>query len=289
MNKKYRASIEQIAIDNEKNSNKAMLPIYKQQKDELDKLNSLLGKLFIDNGVTGTLNMSTSQKANIGVKTLLTNMGKRLGDAEIKKVTSIISDVYKDNYYKNAYEMENNFKVDLKFNMLKKEYVNAAVNQKYKGAMFSDRIWSNKASLIDKLQSGLVNTMNGNGTLQQVAKNIRETFNATASESQRLINTENARVQSQAIDDIGTSSGVEEQLYSATLENHTCAECGSLDGTTYAIDDDSKPEIPEHPNCRCCYINVPYEGWQATQRKDGNTGELIDNTTYAEWSANKGI
>ena len=289
MNKKYRKMIEQIKVDSEAYTDKKMEPIYKAQKDELDVLNVLLGGLFIKFSIDGLLKMNSSQKADIGVKTLLKDMGKRLGNDEVEKVTSIISNVYSDTYYKNAFVQDIGLKIDIKFNILKKEFIDAAVNAKYKGDLFSDRIWTNKADMIDKLQASLIKTMNGETTINKVAKDIKDTFNVKAYESKRLVNTEMARCQSQASVDIANDIGIEKHMWSATLDLLTNPEDASFDGKLFDVNDDSEPQIPLHPNCRCEWVNEAYPGWQPTQRRDNETKEVIDYVQYDEWKSNKGI
>jgi SPP1 gp7 family putative phage head morphogenesis protein len=177
--------------------------------------------------------------------------------------------------------------INTKFDILKPEYVDAAVNAKYKEELFSDRIWTNKADMIDKLQSSIVGAMKGDVTIDKIGQQISNTFNSTAYESQRLVNTEVARVQTQASEDMGRDTGVEQVMWSATLENNTCDECAALDGNTYPIDD--APDCPAHPECVCCLINVPYEGWSPTSRKDNETGDIIDYTNYTDWAKEKDV
>ncbi len=290
MDKIYKASIEQIKIDGENYVAKQMLPVYAAQKVELDKLHGVVGMMYIKFASKGLLVMNAKQQASMNFANKLKVMAKGLGTSEVAKVTDILSNVYKDTYYKNAFVQDSGLKVGIKFDMLKQEYVDAAVNTEYAGEMFDTRIWKNKASMIDTLQSSLIDAMKGNTTIDKIASNIKSTFNVTAYESQRLVNTENARVQSQANDDIGMSSGVSQQMYSATLDNKTSEECQADDQKVWDIDDPDKVTPPEnHPNCRCCLINMPFPGWTPTQRKDNETGTLIDNTDYNSWKQVKGI
>jgi SPP1 gp7 family putative phage head morphogenesis protein len=288
MDKIYRKQIEQISIDNEDYTDDEMKPIYAEQKKSLDGLHTVVGALFIAYAVNGLLKMNASQKANSGIKEHLKTMGKDLGDSEIAKVTDILAKTYSDTYYKNAFVMDSGIKVDLKFDILKKEFIDAAVNQKFKEELFSDRIWKNKADMIDKLQSSITECMKGNTTIDKIVKDIRDTFNTTAYESQRLVQTENARIQTQASYDIGISSGVEKVMWSATLDSKTAEEDADLDGKVWGINEDH-PEPPLHPSCRCCLINVPYEGWTPTQRKDNETKDIIDYKDYATWKNDKGV
>ena len=173
---------------------------------------------------------------------------------------------------------------NIKFDIIKPEFVNAAVNQKFKGELFSDRIWKNKAGMIDQLQGSMVDAMNGKTTIDKVARELKTTYNTSAYESRRLVNTEMARVQTQASYDIGISAGVEEIMWSATLDNLTATKDAELDGIVWGIKE-NHPMPPLHPNCRCVLINVPYKGWQPTQRKNNISKELIDYVDYNNWKS----
>lgn len=285
----YRKRIEQIKIDGENYADLAMRDVYSEQSAALDELHKTIGKIYIDHAKAGFLTLSGTEKAQItaNMKAYLKSMGSKLGDNEVKKVTDILENVFKDTYYKNIYTLESGMTVNLKFNILKKEFVAAAVNQKYKGEMFSDRIWSNKADMIDKLQSSIIGAMKGDTTIDKIGRQIRDTFNVGAYESQRLVQTETARVQTQAGDDMARDTGIEQQMWSATLESQTCSECASLDGKTFSIDE--APDCPDHPECRCCLINVPYAGWSPTARRDNETKEIINYENYDDWAKDKGI
>ena len=106
MNKQYREQIEQVAIDNETYTDKSMKAVYKEQKKSLDSLLSLLGELYIKYSVDGVLKMTSKQKASVGLKTILKDIGRELGKSEVEKVKNTLTDVYEDTYYKNAYILE---------------------------------------------------------------------------------------------------------------------------------------------------------------------------------------
>ena len=294
INSQYQKMITQIKIDADDFADEQMQTVYKNQKDHLTELHKYLGLLFIAYAVDGLLKVTPYQKSNIlsDLNSKLTSMAKDMGNTEANKVTDILKKNYTDTYYKNAYAMDSGLNVNLKFNMLKKEYIDAAVNNPIDGEIFSNRIWQNKAAVVNKVKQGITNAMNGDTTIDKLGKDIQTAFNIGAYESQRLVRTENARVQSQAIDDIGRNSGCNQQMYCATLEANTCAKCAELDGQYFDIDDDSKPQIPEdtHPGCRCLYINVPpVENWKPTKRKDNSSKEIIDYEDYSQWLKDKGI
>lgn len=292
LNPMYQKMIEQIKIDAEKYADEQMKSVYANQKSNLDELHKYLGMLYIKNATDGLLNITPQQKkvliANIDKK--LKDMGKNLGKQEIDQVTNILSDTYPMVYYHNAYVIDGGIKDALKFDILRPEYIDAAVNNPIDGKLFSERIWTNKADLVDNVKQGIVDAMNGDIHLDKLARNIRQQFNVAAYESQRLVRNENARVQSQAIDDLGRNVGVTKQLYSATLDGKTSEECAALDGHVYDIDDPDKVVPPEnHPLCRCILINMPSDDWRPSKRLDNETRELIDYKDYATWAKEKGI
>jgi len=291
INPNYRKKIEDIKVEGEDFADSAMKDVYLEQKEALDEVHNMVGKIYINYAAAGLLVLTSAQKSQIiaNVKNTLKEMGQKLGKSEIDKVTAILGNVFKDTYYQNAYIMESGLKVELKFNILKQEFINSAVNKEFIGEMFSDRIWTNKAEMIDKLQLSIIEAMKGNVHLDKVGRDIRDTFNVTAYESQRLVRTETARIQTQATYDIAKSTGVKQQMYSATLDMKTNPKDAIYDGKIYDIDDPDKPSIPMHPNCRCCWINVPYDGWSPTARKDNESKKIIDYKDYESWSKAKGI
>jgi len=287
---KYRKQIEQIVLDNEDYVDEGMKTVYSNQKDALNDVHNFIGALFIAYAIDGLIKVNSSQKAIITSNTnkKLKTIGKSLGQNEVEKITSILKSTYQESYYKNAYILDSGMKIKLKFDILSQKFIDAAVNSKYKDELFSDRIWKNKADMIDKLSNSLTDAMKGDTTIDKIGRDIKNTFNVAAYESQRLVNTENARVQTQASYDIGISTGVKQVMWSATLDGKTADEDASLDGKIWDIDEDH-PEPPLHPSCRCCLINVPYEGWTPTQRKDNETKDIIDYKNYDQWLVDKGI
>ena len=284
INQQYQKMITQIKIDADEFADQQMQTVYRNQKDNLDEIHKYLGLLYVKYAVDGLLKVTLYQKNNI-----LSDLNSKLKNTEVTQVTDILKKNYADTYYKNAYVMDSGLNINLKFDILKKEYIDAAVNNPIDGEVFSDRIWSNKIDVADKVKQGIIDAMNGDTTIDKIGQDIQKTFNVGAYESQRLVNTENARVQGQAIDDIGENAGCSKQMYCATLEANTCSECAEFDGQYYDIDDDNKPDIPFHPNCRCLYINVPPVGWKPSVRKDNEKGDIIDYNEYNKWLKNKNI
>lgn len=285
INPKYRRIIEQINADGEKYANEEMKEVYKEQAKARDDVQKIVSTLFIKFATDGFLKLTQAQKDKLvhEIGEMLKSIGKNLGNKEIDKITSILEDVYIDTYYKNAFVMDLGISKNLKFDLLDEEIVNKTINKKIDGMLFSDRIWQNKATLIDKLKQSISECMDGKTTIDKIGRDISRIFNVGAYESHRLAVTELTRVQAKAQEDIAKSIGIKQQMWSATLDIHTCERCGALDGKIFDIDDPNRPQMPLHPFDRCCWINVPNEDWKPDKRIDNLTKENIDWTDYKEW------
>ncbi len=290
INPQYRKMIEQIRLDSEKYADEQMREVYSDQKGKLDELHSFIGLLYIKYSIDGLLKLNGSQKAPViaEIDSKLKAIGKDLGEKEVSKVRSILDKTYKDTYYKNAYVLDSGMKIDLKFDIPKQQFVDTSVNAKFKESTFSDRIWNNKAAMIDKLKKSIVEASKGNTTIDKIAKDIQHTFNVSAYDSNRLVATETARVAIKAQEQIGIDSGCKEVMWSATLDSRTAPYDASLDGKVWEINENHpEPVLDTHPRCRCVLINVPFEDWRPTKRKDNETKDIIDYKDYNDWYNNK--
>jgi len=288
----YQSKIEDIKLESESLPDNMMKSVYSKQKASLEELQSMIGKMFVDYDTeNGMLKITRQQQSKLSVemKAKLKEMGITLANSEVGAVTSILEEVYTTTYYMNAWVLEEGMAASLKFNILKPEVINKAVNTKFEKKLFSDRIWANKGAMIDKLQASLIGAFKGEISVDKIGREIKTTFNTSAYESKRLVVTECARIQTQATNDIAKSTGIKTQMYSATLDNKTSEFCQKHDSKIYNIDDPNKPKIPAHPFCRSYYANIPYDGWSPTQRKDNITGKLIPNVDYKTWKKDKGI
>src|SRR5699024_12238097 len=115
--------------------------------------------------------------------------------------------------------------------------------------------------------------------------------NSKSYQSQRLNRTESSRIINKAQEQFYKEIGVKEVIYTATLDNRTSDICRGLDGKRFKLDDPNKPKIPEntHPNCRSCYLGVPFDDYELSKRKDNISKINIKYKTYEEWAKVKGV
>ena len=157
------------------------------------------------------------------------------------------------------------------------EMVHSIVNASFHNATFSDRIWMHqdvlKNQLSSLLQTGLIQGRNP----RQLAVELRKYFNVSIGNSERLMRTELARVQTSAQKRSFEKNGFEE--YEFIANGTACEKCAGLDGQHFKVTKmmPGTNAPPMHPNCRCSTAayqdSAEYEAWLDFLDKGGSTEE----------------
>jgi SPP1 gp7 family putative phage head morphogenesis protein len=148
--------------------------------------------------------------------------------------------------------------------------IQAIVNSSFLTATWSDRLWDNQDALrseLDRLLNrGVVQGLNP----RELARELRNKFDTSIYNSERLLRTEMARVQQDVFQDSMEQAGIEQYEYIA--EPTACDICSALDGEIFDVSD-AEPGVnayPMHPNCRCSQAAyVSREEWDAGLRERG--------------------
>lgn len=171
------------------------------------------------------------------------------------------------------------------YDLVRQEMIDRAINTIIDGKNFSSRVWDNTNDLANRIYNDVLECVRTGKRPNAIAKKIKDDFGSSAYQAKRLVQTELARVVSDAQIDIYKSSGVVKKvMWTATLESNTCDYCADLDGKYFDMDD--APKIPAHPNCRCCYVPV-VDGWKAKTRADNETKTEVNYQTFEEWRNSK--
>lgn len=175
--------------------------------------------------------------------------------------------------------------------VLKNEkYAHAIVNASFKNATYSDRIWMYqgmlKAELEGLITSGLIRGQNP----KKLAKHLEKRFGVSASNAERLMVTELARVQTEAQKQSFIRNGFEEYEFVACSNTDVCSVCRELDGKHFKVEDMMPGENapPMHPGCHCSVAaytdEEAYEEWINSYQKHGLNFEtwkqLHEEETY---------
>src|SRR5699024_5850490 len=137
-----------------------------------------------------------------------------------------------------------------------KKELTAMVNASFKNATWSTRLWDNQSALKSALNRELNRAMVQGLNPRETAKNIRDQFGASVSNSERLMRTEQARIRTDIFVDSAKQMGIEE--YEWIAEPTACDECSELDGKVFKLKDIVVGETgtPRHPSCMCSLAMV---------------------------------
>jgi len=285
-----QSDIQKIGDDAEKLASKQQRKLMLAYKKSLNDVRGQIGVIYAKHAVDGVLSVSNQQRLAI-LKSLdgqLKTMYSELGKLDQQITLDTLQKVYETSYYQTLYNIDRGLSVSVSFTLLNPKIINQAVNTSYKGATFSDRIWSNKKLMVARLKADVNKAIIEGKSIDKLAKNIKNTFGTTAYESKRLIQNEVKNVTTKAQEKIyEESSVVPNVMWVSTLDGVTRDEHIELDGKTWGKGE-SHPSPSDFVMCRCTIVPV-VNGWNPSKRIDNETKEIIPYQTYKEWSKSKGI
>ena len=254
---------------------KELLKLLKEkQKRIIEKINSIILTHLDENGKVTLDSQFISQ-----VHDAITEELNQLNKEEKKIVEDALIDAYSESYKQTSDLL--NLKKD--WDILRSEFVKQAVDTPIKGTRFSTAIWKNTNDLANRIHDDVLDIVRNGTRYNEVSKRIKDDFGVKAYEAKRLVNTELAKTVNAAQLEVYKNSGfVQTVLWTATLESNTCEKCGNLDGEQFRLD--SAPELPMHPNCRCCLIPV-VDGHLPKMRANNETKKSQRYTTFKEWNS----
>ena len=157
------------------------------------------------------------------------------------------------------------------------------------GKNFSARIWDNRKQLATSLQNDFIQALIAGDGTATMSEAIAKRMNTSYNNANRLVETELARVHSQAFMDCMAELDVDAVEILATLDSKTSPICRRMDGKIVQRKD-AKPGITIPPfHCHCRSTTVPYiPAVYGTERaaRDPKTGKTVfvdGELDYGEW------
>ena len=208
------------------------------------------------------------------------------------EVSKHIKDVYKESYYRTAYEIQKGVGVGSNFAALNDRLIEKVVSKPWlaDGKNFSDRIWGNKTQLINQLHTSLSQMCITGAGPDKAISQIASKMNVSKANAGRLVMTESAYFSSTAQKECFKKLDVERYEIVATLDGHTSDICQEMDGKVFKMSEyeEGVTAPPFHVNCRSC--TAPYfddeftKGEQRAARdEEGDTYYVPADMTYKEW------
>lgn len=138
------------------------------------------------------------------------------------------------------------------------KFVDTVANASFQGATFSERIWGNLGALKADLDRLLIRSITQGRNPRELARELRNLFESSKFEAERLMRTETARVQIAVQMKSYLENEIDEYLFIA--EPDACKKCSAAarksEKEPFSV---AKSEIglntpPMHPNCRCSTV-----------------------------------
>lgn len=211
---------------------------------------------------------------------------------QLDQLDSSMRELYQEGYYRTAFELQKGFRIGFPIAAVDQNKLDKLIKKPWApdGKNFSDRIWQNKAKLINEVHTELTRMCITGAAPDAAIRNIAKKMNTSRYNAGRLVMTEAAYFGSVSQKDCFNDLDVEQYEICATLDSYTTPLCQSLDGKVFDMKDYEAGVTapPFHVFCRTC--TVPYfndeftEGeMRAARGADGKTYYVPADMKYPEW------
>ncbi len=200
-----------------------------------------------------------------------------------------ISDIYKESYYKSAFEIQKSTGSGKLLPPPKDMDNLMGLPWKIDDNSISDRIWKDKSKMMREIEREIAIDINTGRSPQISAENISQKLGVAKSNAKRLILTEEARFGSIAQMNSYKEMGIERYEILATLDLRTSKICQDMDGMIFFVKDyDIGVNAPPfHPRCRT--VTIPYfeDDIKSTRAardiESDKTHYISSDMTYETW------
>ena len=204
-----------------------------------------------------------------------------------------ISKVYKDVYYRAAYEVQKGMGIGFSFAQVDEIKLKMILERPWAVdvANFSQRVWGTyRPKLTNKLQQALTDWCVRGTDPKVLARKLSYESGVAQSACNTLIRTETAQICSRAEMDCYDELGGEKYRILETLDDKTCDICADMDGKVF-----NKNEFevgvtapPFHPSCRGTTVpevddDLLKQGRKRAARDENGKTVYINDMSYKDW------
>lgn len=208
-------------------------------------------------------------------------------------MTEFLHNTYSENYYHTAFEIAKGAKVGSNLVRLDPKKIDTLIRKSWAqdGSNFSDRIWSNKEKLVNKLHTELSQSMIRGSDPKKAIRNLAQVMDVSRNQAGCLIMTESAAIASTAQKDCFKELGVEQYEILVTLDTRTSEICRDMDGKVFDMKDYEVGVTapPFHPRCRTTtvpYFDDEFSAVEMRAARNPITGKSIEvpaSMNYKQW------
>ena len=124
------------------------------------------------------------QKRYQNLKKSINSMANNLGIELEKETQKVLEDTVTEAYNQTGKSL------DIKFDKIKKEFVDSVVNSRWSGEMFSKRIWNNVSTLAQQIEKNVVQSVIIGRNKDECVKDVMKRFGTSFNNADRLVRTE---------------------------------------------------------------------------------------------------
>ncbi|WP_346890741.1 minor capsid protein [Clostridium sp. UBA3887] len=211
--------------------------VYREQKKNRDELLQEIALIMLTytilDGLMSLISKDKKKEYN-RLSNIILNSAKRQGSIQARVINDILTSVVNKTFEFYSYN------AGLKD-------VKKIIENNFKGKHFSERVWENENEVAKRLHSQIKDFLDGKVNVNQIKKDIEKTYNTSAYNAKRLVETEVNRCEDEAFRRFCKETGVKKVRRNEVLDRKTCEECAALDDKVYDLDD--APGVI-HPLCR---------------------------------------
>lgn len=211
---------------------------------------------------------------------------------QLDSVDGTIRNIYKDSYYRTAYEIQKGIGVGWDFASIDNRKIEKVLKKPWApdGKNFSERIWGNRQKLVNELHTELSRNIITGEDPQKAIRAIARKMKTSKTNAGRLVMTESAFFAAAAQKECYQELDVEYFEIVATLDSHTSEICRGMDGKHFPMSqyEAGVTAPPFHVNCRSCtcpYFDDEFDsiGKRAARKEDGKVYYVPGDMKYREW------
>ena len=226
-----------------------ILKVYKSATKELQALVNDLWLKMLQNG-----SITQSQLYQYGryvkLQEQINSILQSLGKQEIDIINTQLQDLYESTLVESTRYLGSD-NLGASFSLLNKQNAIEVVNANFKGAIFSDRIWTRRDLLNEQLVRVITNSAILGQDYKKVSRDLARRLEVGLSDSRALVRTETMRVLNASCTNSALERGY--KTYHVLMEGDACDECvEEYTNKTFIIGKDQPP--PKHTHCKCCVI-----------------------------------
>ena len=208
-------------------ADKQINEVYKEQKNNMDELLKQIANIMITYSILNDLMKLSSadkKKEYNRLSKIVTLGAQAQGATQTRVIEEMLTSTVNKTFDFYSYN------VGLKD-------VKEIIGNNFKGKHFSTRVWDYEEDVAKHLNKKVNDFLIGKVNVNQIKRNIEATYNTSAYNAHRLVETEINRVEDEAFKRFCKETGVKRVMRNEEMDSRTCEECAGVNENVYDLED----------------------------------------------------